>query len=374
MMFYPTNVHAEEEDTAAVPVGTALLSSTTTTIMGHRAPKKMMRTTGRSVGRVMTLVACLLLLLVAEGAVVMLEEKEEGAWSDAGSTTRSAAAAATAAEEGVVMTEDGQETTSSRRYDFAAAGEDLMTEDGSRIHELTPRQATADAAAVAAATTQRRRKIAKGGGSGSTGGSDCAKSTKYCPSQSRLGYRIIMAASGKTFTDASCPVASPKNDYWLHWSDEEYNRPHSTITKKVGYGIKGSSSLTLSTIDKEIKKIANGKYAGSKRYEISKNKYLKLDVLSSITIAKYNSTSVNEVSRQVFDHLNPPTGMQLQYQHSPNLHFTLGYNNNYTNTEFNDLAQCIRGQYMDLVVQNIDNRCWCKIHSLKNRKKSPKNE
>ena len=80
-MFYPTTVHAEEEDTA--------------TIMGRRAPKKT-RTTGRSWGRVMALVAGLTLLLVAEGAVVMPEE-EEGAWSDAGIATHSTAM--TAAEE-----------------------------------------------------------------------------------------------------------------------------------------------------------------------------------------------------------------------------------------------------------------------------------
>ena len=132
MMFYPSNIHAEEEDTA--------------TIMGRRAPKKT-RTTGRSWGRVMALVAGLTLLLVAEGAVVMPEEKEEEAWSNAGSTTRSAATTAAAAEEeGVVMTEDVHYTPSSRRYNFAAAGDGVLgTED-----ELTLWHAVA-----AAATTQR---------------------------------------------------------------------------------------------------------------------------------------------------------------------------------------------------------------------------
>jgi hypothetical protein len=335
-------------------------------------------------------VAGLTLLLVADGAVVMPEEKEEGTWSDAGSTTRSAATATAAAEEGVVMTEDVQEIPSSRHYDFAAAAGE-GTEDGSRIHELTtPIRADAaatDAAATdaAAATTQRRRKIAKkthevlSTGSGSTcsptgSGSTCP--SKCCPPTTTSGYRILMTATSK-FT---CTAAG-RNQYWEKWSAEMFNRPHSTLTKgtsgtkKYGWAAKGSST-NLNAIDTKIGEIANGIYAGKGPNNRYKMHGLTVDMggsHSSLALGKYNSTSINEVSKQIFYHLNRLSSIKSQtpqYKHSPGLHFTLGYISDYTSKEkFTNIAACIKGKEMDLVIQNIDNRCWCKIHSLNNRQK-----
>jgi hypothetical protein len=366
MMFYPTTVHAEEEDTA--------------TIMGRRAPKKT-RTTGRSWGRVMALVAGLTLLLVAEGAVVMPEEKEEdGAWSDAGSTTRSAAAAtAAAAEEGVVMTKDVQEIPSSRHYDFAAVAGDgtVGTEDGSRIHELTPRHATAAAADAAAATTQRRRKIAKKTHEVLSGGStSCSKSKTHCPRYSDSGYRIIMTVP----TNFKCTVTEKKqNKYWLKWSRGEYNHPHSTITKgKYGYARKHHShhNQDLSYIDGIIKAIAHYPPMTTPYKFNGPKPKLSFTFKSGLTYATYSSGTINRVSERILSGLPSVSDVTLQYKDKPYLHFTLGDNHQqnpikktpkleYKSQEYDEIVKCIKDQKtMNLVIQNIDNECWCKTHRI----------
>ena len=183
-----------------------------------------------------------------------------------------------------------------------------------------------------------------------------------------------------TFT---CPAAG-RNQYWLHWSAEMNNRPHSTLTKgahgttKYGWAAKGSGQ-NLNEINTIIGYIANGKYAGkgpNNRYKMHAIEKNDVDVgpKSTLALGLYKSTMINKVSDQIFEHLPKITSQTPQRNESPKLHFTLGWTSQYKSSKYpssiyKDIAKCLTGKEMDLVVQNIDNRCWCEIHSLNNRKK-----
>ena len=171
-----------------------------------------------------------------------------------------------------------------------------------------------------------------------------------------------------------CARAGPKNVYWLKWSDEEHNRPHSTLTKGTGYGVSDGHSLKY--ISDKIKYIASYKKYNAnknKRFKINNNKdglSFNYNKHSSITYATYHSAMTTTVSKQIFQELGKPSGMSFQYDQSPYLHFTLGNNNQYSYSAFQEIKECLDEQQMDLVVQNIDNECWCEVHALYDRIKN----